>query len=55
MAKRKYTYYQVVSDEGTTNHENYREAFGSYMTANEPATLWGVEEDGGFQHIFSKE
>ena len=58
MANRKYVRYSLVADFGQVNeqYENYREAYRSYCQErrhNNPATLYGFNEQGDVSVIFS--
>ena len=56
MSKRKYSYYILVADFGQVDEtiENYRDAFSSYHSVESPKTLYGVDEWGNVDVIFSR-
>lgn len=50
----KYTHFILATDFGETTIYNYRSAFSAYQHEDDSATLYGVDEQGDFNVIFSK-
>ena len=56
MSKRKYSYYILNASFGEVDEtiESYRDAFSSYHSVESPKTLYGVDELGSVDVIFSQ-
>ena len=54
--KRKYvSYVSIVDDDDTQEFENYWDSLSHYKRGAAPKTLWGVDEQGEYNVIFSQE
>lgn len=54
--KRKYAYYEsIVNGEDTQVFEKYWDSLSHYKRGAAPKTLWGVDEQGEYNVIFSQE
>jgi hypothetical protein len=56
MSKRKYSYYILNASFGEVDEtiESYRDAFSRYHSVESPKTLYGVDEQGSIEVIFSQ-
>lgn len=54
MAKRKYDYFILVTEDGNETYTSYREVFSAYQGTKDSATLYGVSVMGELEVVFSK-
>lgn len=51
---KKYERYQVVTDDGSRDHEKYSDAVRDYWRSTAPKTLYGITFEGDFCVVMSK-